>query len=448
MSSPLFRTNSGHVDQNFPFYYSDNLWLLQDDTSSTILSNDGYDNGYGLDHIFQGQENSSLVAFEASYDPPCPLLHENSMLLPIEEVYYHKTNCELNTGVFLDHQENSALAVPITDKGLLENRINDHEDHNILPTTLKAFENICQILEENHDASDKELQGNSANHNSHENSLSNCTLEGTSNDSWSLLEEGSKSLNIENHENSGLFDSRMLADQQAELSPVQATLISIDKGLLGKKFSAKTKEKNHKLKKQLQSAKLAVQVQSNGDQQGKISKKQEHNAKEKIRRMKLNDTYLALGALLPDHRRTKKRRSTAPGMIDRALEYIPELEKEIEDLTLRKNNLLSTIEKQNLRETPQLSDHKLQAPTVSLHEVAKGEVIIQIICIDYKDQETSVFSNLLQNVEAQGMSILSASTLQVCMERVSYHLHIQMNGSSLAADYIAILRERVISWLA
>ncbi|KAH7575736.1 hypothetical protein JRO89_XS02G0205700 [Xanthoceras sorbifolium] len=235
----------------------------------------------------------------------------------------------------------------------------------------------------------------------------------------------------------------MLIDQQAERSPVQATIISIDKGLLGKKFTAKTKEiENHKLKKRLQSAKRAVQVQSNGDQQGQISKKQEHNAKEKLRRMKLNATYLALGALLPDHRRTKKRRSTASGLIDRALEYIPELEKEIEDQTLRKNNLHSTIEKQNLKEIPQLSDHKLQAPTVSLHEVAKGEVIIQIICIDQKDRETRVFSNLLQNVEAQGMSILSASTLQVCMERVSYHLHIQVCFFySLLTDLFFLLNE-------
>ncbi|KAK3185173.1 hypothetical protein Dsin_032459 [Dipteronia sinensis] len=405
MSSPLrIRTNSDHVDQNFPFYNnSDNLWSLLDDHSSTILADDGYDNGIHLDHIFQGQENSSLakliegsihpslVPLEASNNPP--LLHENSILLPVEEDD-DKTYCELNSFVFLGQQENSALAVPVTDKGLPENSISiDHEDHhNMLPTTLKAFENLCQILEENHDASDKELQGNSANHHNHDNCLSNRTLEGTS-------------LNIENHENSGGLDSSMFTKQ------------------------AKTKERNHKLQR-LQSAKRTVQP--NGEELGQISKKQEHNAKEKIRRMKLNATYLALGALLPDHRRTKKRRST-PGMIDRALEYIPGLEKEIEDLTLRKNHLLSTIENQKLRETQQLSD-KLQAPpTVSLHEIAKGEVIIQIICI-HKDEDTTLFSKLLQNVEAQAMSILSASTLQVCRERVCYHLHIQASVEFYSRD--------------
>ncbi|KAK2662870.1 hypothetical protein Ddye_001444 [Dipteronia dyeriana] len=70
------------------------------------------------------------------------------------------------------------------------------------------------------------------------------------------------------------------------------------------------------------------------------SKKQEHNAKEKVRRMKLNATYLALGALLPNYPRTKERRINAPVLIDRAVEYIPELEKEIEKLSLRKNSLV------------------------------------------------------------------------------------------------------------
>lgn len=38
---------------------------------------------------------------------------------------------------------------------------------------------------------------------------------------------------------------------------------------------------------------------------GLAAKKQDHNAKERLRRMKLNATYLALGALLPQSRRSK-----------------------------------------------------------------------------------------------------------------------------------------------
>ncbi|KAK1566500.1 hypothetical protein Q3G72_000796 [Acer saccharum] len=170
------------------------------------------------------------------------------------------------------------------------------------------------------------------------------------------------------------------------------------------------------------------------------SKKQEHNAKEKVRRKKLNATYLALGALLPNYPPTKpiifinsyivglnfftEEKINAPVLIDRAVEYIPELEKEIEKLSLRKNNLVSAIEKQKylISKTSSSSDDR-QVPSVSIHEVVKGEqVIIRIICIQ-KDHDQ--VSNLLQNVQAQGMCILSASTLQVCEERVSYHLHLQ-----------------------
>ncbi|KAJ0092223.1 hypothetical protein Patl1_25580 [Pistacia atlantica] len=130
--------------------------------------------------------------------------------------------------------------------------------------------------------------------------------------------------------------------------------------------------------------------------------------------------------------------------MDRVLQYIPELEIEIEKLTLRKKKLHSKTEnEQNPCQNPQL---ELEAPTVSVHEVVKGEVIVQITLI-LKDHDTN-FSKLLENLEEEGRSIMSASTLQVCKERVCYNMHIQMNGSSLADDYVAVLREKIVSLLS
>lgn len=43
----------------------------------------------------------------------------------------------------------------------------------------------------------------------------------------------------------------------------------------------------------------------NNEDEGGASKKLDHNAKERIRRMKLNASFLALRALLPDSRRSK-----------------------------------------------------------------------------------------------------------------------------------------------
>lgn len=116
------------------------------------------------------------------------------------------------------------------------------------------------------------------------------------------------------------------------------------------------------------------------------------------------------------------QKRSAPAIIDRALEYIPELENEIEKLTLKKDNMLLKIEnKQRHNQNLQL-EH--EAPSVLVHEVEKGDVIIQIICSP--NDEKTVFSKLLQNLEAKEKGIISVSTLCVCEKRVCYHLHIQV----------------------
>ncbi|CAA2964506.1 transcription factor bHLH160-like [Olea europaea subsp. europaea] len=63
--------------------------------------------------------------------------------------------------------------------------------------------------------------------------------------------------------------------------------------------------------------------------------------KERIRRMKINASYLALRALIPDYSISRsKERWTAPALVDCVLKYIPELENEIETLKLKKQNYL------------------------------------------------------------------------------------------------------------
>ncbi|KAK6253641.1 hypothetical protein QUC31_015361 [Theobroma cacao] len=210
--------------------------------------------------------------------------------------------------------------------------------------------------------------------------------------------------------------------------------------LVAKRFSAKNTRRNNYRHKVLQTGNKEVQADEG---EGSTVKKQEHNAKERIRRMKLHASYLALGALIPDSSRSKKRKS-APLIIDRAVEYIPELEEEIEKLTLRKNDMLSTIKhKQPLNQNPHLKPD--QDPSVSVHEIRQGEVITQIYSQIHPDD---AFSNLLQKVEEEGTCIMSASTLQVSDDGVCYHLHIQQGeASSGGANHLASLREKVISWL-
>ncbi|KAA8536548.1 hypothetical protein F0562_029026 [Nyssa sinensis] len=199
-------------------------------------------------------------------------------------------------------------------------------------------------------------------------------------------------------------------DSIAEAAPQPS--VSVDKGLSGNRLNSQTSERNSQIK-HLQAQKMVSQ--HGAEEEGSTAKKQklDHNAKERVRRMKLNASYLALRSLLPNSRRSKKKWS-APAMIDRVLEYIPELEKEIEKLTLKKTNM------QSINQNPQL---ELQSPTVSVSEVKNGEVIFQI-CMGRDGNH--VFSNLIQKVEEEGMCIASASTLYACEDRVCYHLHIQV----------------------
>ncbi|XP_039040919.1 transcription factor bHLH160 [Hibiscus syriacus] len=173
-------------------------------------------------------------------------------------------------------------------------------------------------------------------------------------------------------------------------------------------------------------------------------KKEEHNAKERIRRRKQHAAYLALGALLPTDSSISKKRNSSRLILDRAVEYIPELEKEIEKLTLRKNDMLSAVKHKQSAAVNHLQLH-LDPSSVSVHEIQQGEFIVQIFTPGH---ENGAFSNLLQNVEGeeQGMSIMSASTLQISDRGHCYHLHIKMKKMLDGEINIASLREKLISW--
>ncbi|GFP99205.1 transcription factor bhlh100 [Phtheirospermum japonicum] len=155
-------------------------------------------------------------------------------------------------------------------------------------------------------------------------------------------------------------------------------------------------------------------------------KKLNHNAKERIRRMKLNASYLALRALLPDTRRSKKRWS-APAIVDKVLKYIPELENEIEELRSNKENAQSAAagaksEIKNINNAGSL----YQNSTISINKVSEYEAIVQI-CMPIREDGSSSFVNMLRCVEEdEGICIKSASTIFVCETRISYHLHIQV----------------------
>ncbi len=83
---------------------------------------------------------------------------------------------------------------------------------------------------------------------------------------------------------------------------------STDKVIVGKVVNSKsTRERNNGFKRKQPRKKV---VETNGEE-GLAVKKQDHNAKERVRRKNLNASYLALGSMLPaDSRRTKVESNT------------------------------------------------------------------------------------------------------------------------------------------
>ncbi|KAJ8429482.1 hypothetical protein Cgig2_020538 [Carnegiea gigantea] len=189
-----------------------------------------------------------------------------------------------------------------------------------------------------------------------------------------------------------------------------------------------------------------------------IINKLDHRARERVRRMKLSASYLALRSLLPDSKRAYYKRWTAPYILDRTLDYIPRLQAEIRRLTLEKNKFLSLIGKQQQQQQQQqqralASDrdkrvvNKLkQTLNVSINEVKRGELIVQIC--QQKGKLDHIFSALIKKLEGEDIQIIGASSICISEDTSCFHLHVQVCQNPLEVDYVADLQKKLIYWLS
>lgn len=110
-----------------------------------------------------------------------------------------------------------------------------------------------------------------------------------------------------------------------------------------------------------------------------------------------------------------QKKWSAPSIIDNVITYIPKLQNEVGELTLRKQKLVELE-----RRGPSIR-------AISVLELGESgyEAVVQI-CL--KKENEDEFSNLLHVMELQGFSILSASTSQVCREQrvVCYNFHVKV----------------------
>ncbi|KAJ6825677.1 transcription factor bHLH100 [Iris pallida] len=150
------------------------------------------------------------------------------------------------------------------------------------------------------------------------------------------------------------------------------------------------------------------------------TKKSSHNEYERHRRKKLNSLYSSLRNLLPETDRSKNM--SIPCTIGRVLKYIPELQRQIERLTRRKEDVLLRSSKESALASN--NENKFVSyPTVSATCINRREVMVQI-CMVGKSAAVSI-AKIVRVMEGEGLQLMSISTQTSLADKTICSLHLQ-----------------------
>ncbi|XP_011000433.1 PREDICTED: transcription factor ORG2-like [Populus euphratica] len=172
-------------------------------------------------------------------------------------------------------------------------------------------------------------------------------------------------------------------------------------------------------------------------------KKLNHNASERDRRKKINSLYSSLRSLLPAADRRKKL--SIPCTVSRVIEYIPQLQQEVERLIQMKEELLSKLSRQADDLTHQENQRKgtmySSLSSVSASRLSDREVAVQI---STNKLPRSPLSEILVNLEEAGLLLINSSFFESLGGRVFYNLHLQAMEGTYTVECEA-LNERLVS---
>ncbi|OIV92293.1 hypothetical protein TanjilG_10503 [Lupinus angustifolius] len=174
-------------------------------------------------------------------------------------------------------------------------------------------------------------------------------------------------------------------------------------------------------------------------------KKLNHNASERDRRKRINILYSSLSSVLPLADQMKKM--SIPGTISQVLKYIPKLQKQVEGLTKKKEELLLRISQQvdalmNKESQRKIAPHSY-AFVVSTSRFNDNEASIQISTCEEANKIS--FSEILLCLENIGLVLLNASSSGTFGERIFYNLHLQVEKTYRLESQI--LSEMLLSML-
>ncbi|RDX76565.1 Transcription factor ORG2, partial [Mucuna pruriens] len=170
-------------------------------------------------------------------------------------------------------------------------------------------------------------------------------------------------------------------------------------------------------------------------------KKLSHNASERDRRKKVNHLVSSLRSLLPIADQTKKM--SIPATVSRVLKYIPELQKQVQGLTKKKEELLCRISRQgdavNKESRRKICQHN-SSFVVSTSRLNDCEAVVHIS--SYEVHKVPL-SEILHCLENNGLFLLNASSSETFGGRVFYNLHCQVEKTHRLES--EILTEKLLS---
>ncbi|KAM3354755.1 hypothetical protein ACQJBY_025469 [Aegilops geniculata] len=151
-------------------------------------------------------------------------------------------------------------------------------------------------------------------------------------------------------------------------------------------------------------------------------RKMSHNAYERDRRKQLNEQYSSLRSLLPDDDHTKM---SIPTTVSRAIKYIPELQKEVNGLEKKKEELRrASCEQGAMRQNT--------APIVSAACLDDREIMVQVSLVSTMAAALPM-SKCIKVLENQGLRLINSST-SAFQNRTFYSLHLQRTQRTMSKE--------------
>ncbi|KAL2226032.1 transcription factor ORG2 [Sesamum indicum] len=173
----------------------------------------------------------------------------------------------------------------------------------------------------------------------------------------------------------------------------------------------------------------------------KMAKKLNHNASERDRRKRMNSLYSSLRSLLPPEDQTRKL--SIPATVSRVVKYIPELQREVERLTEKKEKLMMSkkiCRQEKYTSMKKQQRHRKATQSSAITQISDREIIVQSSA---EKGNYSSFCEAVMRLEVQeGFLLLNASSFQsLDATTLFYTLHLQAQENQVIDT--EMLKEKV-----